>query len=154
MIQESKGISDAQIPHVLDQNELSEEYKDIDNIHYKKYKMTTQEDRIPFSDEIPSYVADQITYQRRALIKTALQYGLKLKAKDEDLAAQRQRKIQQVHSVQMNNTSKTIKSNSQNFGHLKQQASLRAGSMSNSKSQSSQGHRTNESNLKHNAKLN
>ena len=148
LVQEQKGNSEGLLQSKKDQKEFSEEYKDIDANQYKKYKMVTRDDKIPFAGEMAGFTDKQITEQRRQLIKTALQYGLKLKAKDEDLADQRQRKIKEMHSGHRGSGPKILKSNSQNLGQLKHQGTVRAPVMSHSKSQSSLGYKTNENNLR------
>lgn len=51
-------------------------------VEFKTYTVKTNNDQIPYENEIKEYTENQIAIQKRKLVKEALSFGLKLKAID------------------------------------------------------------------------
>lgn len=59
----------------------------LENVQFKQYDLKTDWGNIPYEKESVGFMNDSIAIQKRKLVEEALNFGLKLKAIDEDFDA-------------------------------------------------------------------
>lgn len=77
---------------IINDNQLERPLSSKSNVEVPFYENVTDINKIPYAEETAQYIEKSISNQRRKLVKDALNHGLRLKAIDEKVETDAQRR--------------------------------------------------------------